>query len=255
MDESTQAENGAIEPALAALLHPDKDTRQRAAVSLGQLADPHLAAQIALLLWQESDFFVRETLTWVLTRTPPPAAAAAAAALATGDTGTRVQALHLLSKLADPDTVSIVARHIDDPDPIVADKARWALARIGDPSSIPLLVDRLGDPDLSSRDAMTNTLTQFGAPAVPSVVSALTAGDANIRSHAAEVLCFIGSPSAKEAIPALIRGLQDEHPDVRLAITLALRELVAHPAARQALSTASFDNPDPRVRAVALTSL
>lgn len=255
MDENTQARDGAIEPALAALLHPDKDIRQRTAVSLGQLADPHLAAQIAQLLWQEADFFVRETLTWVLTRTPHPAAEAAEAALNNGDTGTRVQALHLLSKLADPDTVPTVARHIDDPDQIVADKARWALARIGDPSVIPLLVDRLGDPDLSTRDAMTNTLTQFGAPAVPTVVSALTAEDASIRSHAAEVLCFIGSPGAREAIPALIGGLDDEHPDVRLAVTLALRELVVHPTARQALRTASLDNPDPRVRSVAQASL
>lgn len=46
-------------------------------MSLGQLANPYLAAQVAQLLWQESDFFVRETLTWVLTRTPRPAAEAA----------------------------------------------------------------------------------------------------------------------------------------------------------------------------------
>lgn len=255
MEENAIAKDHEFEPALAGLVHPDKDVRQQTAVSLGQLAEPHLAAQVAQLLWQESDFFVRETLTWVLTRTPGPAAEAATAILSDGDTGTRVQALHLLSKLADPDTVTAVARYIDDPDPVVADKARWALARIGDPSVIPLLVDQLGDPDLATRDAMTNTLTHFGSAAVPTVVTALTAEDPSIRAHAADVLCFIGTPGAREAIPALIEGLDDTHPDVRLAMTLALRELVVHPTARQALTTASLDNPDSRVRSIALASL
>lgn len=166
-----------------------------------------------------------------------------------------MQALHLLSKLADPDTVAIVARHIEDPDPVIADKARWALARIGDPSVIPLLVAQLGDHDLATRDAMTNTLTHFGAAAVPTVVSALSTANPSVRAHAADVLCFIGTPDAKEAIPTLVPGLEDSHPDVRLAVTLALRELVVHPAAREALRAASLDNPDPRVRSVAMASL
>lgn len=255
MDETADIKNSGIEPALAALVHPDKDVRQRAAVSLGQLADPSLAPQIACLLWHESDFFVRETLTWVLTRTPEPAAKAATAVLNEGDTGTRVQALHLLSKLADPNSVSTVARHIDDPDPLIAEKARWALARIGDPSVIPLLVDQLGEAELSTRDAMTNTLSQFGAAAVPTVVSTLSAEDPSVRAHAADVLCYIGTPGAQDAIPALIEGLDDSHPDVRLAVALALRELAVHPAARSALRTASLDNCDPRVRSVAMASL
>lgn len=255
MKESATAKDHGIEPALAGLVHPDKDVRQQTAVSLGQLAEPRLAEQVAQLLWEESDFFVRETLTWVLTRTPGPAAEAATAVLTEGDTGTRLRALHLLSKLADSDTVTAVARYIADPNPLVADKARWALARIGDPSVISLLVDQLGDPDLATRDAMTNTLAHFGSAAAPTVLMALVADDPSIRAHAADVLCFIGSPGALEAIPALIEGLEDDHPDVRLSVALALRELIVHPTARGALTTASLDNPDSHVRAVALASL
>ena len=251
MENDITGSGAYLNPALAALVHPDKDVRQRAAVALGQLADSYLAPQVAWLLWQETNFFVRETVTWVLTQTPAQAAESAEAALVDGDIGTRVQALHLLSKLGDPDTVATVSRHIDDPAPTVADIARWALARIGDPFVVPLRVERLGDTDLAGRDAMTHVLTQCGAAALPSVILALTAKGASVRAHASEVWCFIGSPAASEAIPALIVALEDEHLDVRLGAALALCELVKHTAAHRALQAASRTSPDSRVRSVA----
>ncbi len=111
---------------LAGLVHPDKVGRQQAAVGLGERADPQLTPAIAQLLWQESNFFVRETLTWVLTRTPATATEAATAALADSDPSVRLQALHVLSKIGDPDSATAVAAHLDDQDPAVVDKARWA---------------------------------------------------------------------------------------------------------------------------------
>lgn len=255
MDHTTHGTDKDIDPTLTGLLHPDKDARQRTAMSLGQRADPRLAAQIAELRWQEPDFFVRETLTWVLTRTPGPAAEAAEAVLAHGDPGVRMQALHVLSKVADPATVTAVAAHIDDADPAVADKARWGLAQIGDPLAIPMLIGRLGEADLSARDAMTRTLTHLGAAAVPGVASALTAQDPSVRAHAAEVLCFIGPPSSAEAIPALASALDDDHAEVRLSAAMALRDLVENPAAHKALHEASLDSPDPRVQSVARASV
>lgn len=252
--ETTHGEED-LDPALADLMHPDKDVRQRTALGLGQCPDPQRAAQVALLLWREPDFFVRETLTWVLARTPGPAVEAAEAALASGDAGVRMQALHVLSKVADRATVGAVAAHIDDPDPVIADKARWALARIGDPSVVPLLTGRLGAADLLTRDAMTRTLTHFGAVAVPDVVSALMAPDPATRAHAAEVLCFIGPPSATEAIPALASAMGDDHPKVRLSAAMALRELSADPIAHQVLHEARLGSPDPRVRSIAQASV
>ena len=127
---------------------------------------------------------------------------------------------------------------------------------IADPSVIPILVDRLGDTDQTARDAMTTALSQFGAPAVPTICTALTtANDPSARAHAADVLCFIGAPGAHEAAPALADALHDDHPDVRLAATLALRELVDYPAARKALLEVSHNSDDSRVRTVARLSL
>lgn len=222
---------------------------------LGERADPRLAPAIAQLLWQEDDFFVRETLTWVLTRTPTTATEAAIAALADGSASIRLQALHVLSKIADPDSAAAVAAHLADEDPAVVDKARWALARIGDPSVVPLLIDQLGQTDLAGRDSMTTTLAQLGPAAVPSLASALGEADPSVRAHAADVLCFIGSPGAAQAVGALTKALEDDHPEVRMSAALALRGLVDHPPARHALTHAAANHDDRRVRAIARTSV
>lgn len=252
---STSVADTILPTVLAALVHPDKDVRQQAAVGLGERADPRLVPAIAQLLWRESDFFVRETLTWVLTRTPAVAVGAATAALADLDASVRLQALHVLSKIADPDSVAVVAARLGDQDPRVVDKARWALSRIGDPSVIPLLVHRLGQRDLAGRDAMTTTLARFGAAAVPLLVSVLRDENPSVRAHAADVLCFIGAPAAVRAITPLIGLLGDDHPDVRMSATLALRELVDHLSVRSALQHAAATHDDARVRAVAGASI
>lgn len=102
---------------------------------------------------------------------------------------------------------------------------------------------------------MTTTLAQFGAAAVPALVDALGQDDPAVRAHAADVLTYIGSPAATEAIGPLVDRLGDELPDVRLAAVLALRELAAHPVAKDALRHAPGTHDDARVRAVASAPL
>ena len=255
MEAETHHQIAELDPVLVGLDHPDKDVRQQTALSLGHQPRAELSADIARALWQEPDFFVRETLTWVLIQTPGPAVEAARRILHDADSATRLQALHVLSKVADPTTVDTVSDYIDDANPAVAEKARYALARIGDPRVIPQLVDRLGDADLATRDAMTKTLTEFGEQAVPALVAALQAPEPVVRAHAAEVLCFVGSPASVGAVPALVDRLEDENPEVRLGVAMALRELSEHPMANQALRTATHENSDPRVRSVARASV
>ncbi len=237
-----------------ALTHPDKDVRQAAAVSLGELADRAHVPALARALWAEPDFFVRETLTWALTRTPQDAAAQALLVLDGPDAGVRLQAVHLLSKVAEPSTVPAVSRLLDDPDPAVVDKAGWALSRVGDPAVVPLLVDRLGVGLLAARDALTRALAHLGAAAVPHLARALAADDASVRAHAAETLCYIGGPATGPAVPALAAALEDPSAEVRLSSVMALRELVGHADAREALRSAARTSTDPRVRGVARLS-
>lgn len=242
-------------------MQPDKDVRQQAAVALGQVPHAELADELAELLWSEPDFFVRETLTWVLVRTPQESAAAAVSALTSSRSpdSTRLQALHLLSKIADPiavDAASAVAGLLDHENPLVADKARWTLARIGGPEAVPALVAQLGEADAAARDSLTTALAQLGASAVGPLVGSLSAADPLVRSHAADVLCFIGA-AAEAASAALAAALSDTDERVRMGAAMALLELsgagVAH--ARAALARAAEVNPDGRVRAVARRAL
>lgn len=237
-----------VDDALQRLMNPDRDVRQTAALGLGQSADPAAVAALVARLWSEQDFFVRDTLTWAVTRVPETATPLLLDALAGADTASRVQALHVLSKIADPATTDAILPLATDEDPDVAAKARWALTRIGDPRTIPTLAAHLGSGDSISQNALTRDLASFDRAVVPCLVTALTSNEAPVRRHAAEVLTFIG-PGAEGATDALTEALQDTDDDVRLSAAMALYELRT-PTARVALSRHT-EADDPRLRAIA----
>lgn len=220
--------------------------RQGAALRLGELADPAAAPELVTRLWSEHDFFVRETLTWAVMRVKDAATPLVQAALARPET--RPQALHVLSKIADPATTDAIVPLAADDDVDVAAKARWALTRIGDPRAIPVLAAHLGADDVNSRNGLTRDLASFGAAAVPSLVTALTSDEPPVRRHAAEVLCFIG-PRAEGATAALAEALKDTDDQVRLSAAMALYELRT-PKAKAVLS-GHTEAQDPRLRALA----
>ncbi|UNX54514.1 HEAT repeat domain-containing protein [Georgenia sp. TF02-10] len=237
-----------VDDALHRLMNPDRDVRQAAALDLGTLADPGAARALVARLWSEPDFFVRDTLSWAVTRVAEAAAPLLLDALAGADTASRVQAVHVLSKIADPATTDAIVPLAADDDPDVAAKARWALTRIGDPRAIPALAAQLGTGDSNGRNGLTRDLASFGRAAVPCLVTALTSDEAPMRRHAAEVLCFIGT-GAEGATEALTEALQDTDEQVRLSAAMALYELRTPTA--QAVLARQTEADDPRLRAIA----
>lgn len=170
------------------LKHPHEGTRQRAALALGPLVRPELAGRLAAHLWSEPDFFVRETLTWLLTRIPRQALAEALGALCDERSQVRHDAVHLIGKIADPSAVSAVLPLTADADDAVAAKARFVLTRLGDPSAIPALTAYLGRGDDAQRTALTRDLASFGEAALPHLHHALGHGAPRVREHAEWVL-------------------------------------------------------------------
>lgn len=200
-----------LQETLRAAWSPDHQVRLRAALRLGTLADPTVAAELVALLVAESDPFVRETLTWVVVRQAEATLPHLVNALDREDTS-RVQVLHALSKIRDPDTVEHVLPLVDDPHPEVAAKAWWALGRTGTADAAPALLHHLGGADDERRHALTRALEQLGEPAVPGLAVALSHEDPTVRRHAAEALAAVGSPAlgALDALVAAAEGTDRE---------------------------------------------
>lgn len=209
-----------VQVALRDALSPDPQVRMRAALRLGTLADPTVAAELVALLVSEPDPFVRETLTWAVVRLSDVTVPHLVAALG-GEDPSRAHVLHALSKIQDPEVPEHVLPLVDDPHPEVAAKAWWVLGRTGHAGSAPVLLGLLGRQDDEGRRTLTRALEQLGAPAVPGLGEALSAEDPAVRRHAAEALVAVGAP-AIGALDELVAAA--EGPDLEVAM-LALEAL------------------------------
>jgi HEAT repeat protein len=97
-------------------------------------------------------------------------------------------------------------------------------------SEIAALIADLDRPDGLVRQRARLALVDIGAPAVPALISRLSAANVHTRWEAAKALCDIGAP---EAAPALVGRLDDRDPGIRWLAAEAL--IVLGPAALPAL--------------------
>jgi HEAT repeat protein len=232
------------------LSNADKNVRNTAAIAIGSQRESGCADVLVEALWAELDFFVRETMTWAVTRLEEATRPAVLAAVGPDRSPeVRVQALHVLSKFANPETVDAVLPHATDPDQAVARKARWALSRIREPRAVPHLIALLGDHEPEERNALTDDVAAFGSAVVPALVEALGSGDGVVRRHAADILCYIGHPHAEDAAEALGVALEDPESLVAVAALMALGELRGDAALQQV--EAAREAVDPQIRGIA----
>lgn len=196
MTGPTQQPRDPLAEILLGLKHPHEDIRQRAALALGAQVTPDLAGRLAALLWEEPDFFVRETLTWVLVRIGRAALPLAVAALDDERGQVRFDAVHLIGKIGDPSALPAVLPVTADADDDVAAKARFVLTRLGDPAAIPALTAYLGRGGDDRRTELTRDLATFGPAAVPHLEEALDHEDEAVRRHARWVLDVIADQNA-----------------------------------------------------------
>jgi len=189
-----------------ALADPRSSVRLRAVMAAGTHPDAQdldvLVAQCAV----EPDFFVRDTLTWALTR---HAAAEVVPRLLTeldrSEPQARSQALHTLSKIGDPATWPAVRPLLEDPsDAVVRAAWRTAVALVPDADRAALartLAVQLGQGDRETRLALTRALAALGAETVHPVLQAAERHrDAAVREHAAEVERVLADPDAASGL-------------------------------------------------------
>ncbi len=166
-------------------------------------------------------------------------------AVAQGDDDAAEKAVQAL--LRTPERVLaplLVLSRSDDPD------LRWwalrALAEIHDPRVPPRLAEALADPDSAVRQAAALGLRlQPTAEAVDALVALLSGPDRLLARLAADALIAIGP----QAVPALIRAIEQGHPHGRVPAARALAA-IGDPRAIPTLF-ALLDDPSPLATAYA----
>ena len=227
--------------------HGDPDVRASAALSLGKAADASAVNALLQALAAESDFFVREYITWSLVRLGDAAVPPLIRMLGHERPVARQSAAHTLSKIGDARARDALIEALKDHHPRVVAKAAFALGQIADSKAVPPLINLLAHEDRELLATLVAVLEGFGPCAVAPLSHALNHDDWRIREQAADLLRLIGS---EHAVPALIEAANDRFWQVRFAVVNALGHL-GGPDARDTVQSMCEDS-HPFVRALVL---
>lgn len=184
----------------AALEAPDASHRLQTALSAGTRPDPAFIDVLVERCAVEPDFFVRDMLTWALVRQDrAPTLEALLPQLASDVAQARSQALHTLSKIADPATWgAITPALISDPDDEVA-AAAWrtaaALVPPGREAALAAaLAAELGRGDRETQRRLSRAFAALGAPARAAVEKGALSPNEAVSAHALATLAVMDNP-------------------------------------------------------------
>ena len=169
---------------------PNQSVRLKAALAAGTYPNPD---QIEILISQcgnESDFFVRDTLSWALMRHDQKSVVEQLKIeLKSENPQARSQALHTLSKIGDKENYDLITRDLLlDPDDFVASTAwRSASVLVADKDKqalVELLISQLGRGDSDIQFGLTRFLCAIGQPIVAPLMQAAQSAEEVVRTHA-----------------------------------------------------------------------
>ena len=169
---------------------PNQSVRLKAALAAGTY--PNLD-HIEILIRQcsdESDFFVRDTLSWALMRQDRKSVVQRLIPeLKSVNPQARSQALHTLSKIGDKENYELITPDLLlDSDDFVASTA-WRSASVLVPENqkqvlVELLISQLGRGDSDTQFGLTRFLCAIGQPIVTPLTQAAQSLDEVVRTHA-----------------------------------------------------------------------
>ena len=177
--------------------------RLKAALAAGTHPKPEQVETLLARCAVEPDFYVRDMLTWALTRHPPDIVVPRLlATLQSTVAQARSQALHTLSKIRDASTWSAITPSLlHDADDEVAKSAwRAAVMLVPDDERTDLaaqLVSQLGRGDRQMQLSLSRALLAVGTDAVePVLQEALASEDPAVRAHAAATRRLLRDPDS-----------------------------------------------------------
>jgi len=186
----TDAVATAVDRLRAALGGGDPSTRLRTALDAGSRPRAEYAEVLIARCSVEPDFYVREMLTWALTRHPSSATVPLLLEQLRSEVPqARSQALHTLSKIGDPAGWAGVTLELMQDDDVEVARAAWRAAVLLAPESERHGIARVlatqfgrGDPDV--RLSLVRAFAVLGAEADTVLAEASVWGDDRSRMHA-----------------------------------------------------------------------
>ncbi|WP_314457353.1 HEAT repeat domain-containing protein [uncultured Actinomyces sp.] len=184
---STTPQDSRVANALSA---ESSSIRLQAALAVGSGADADYTELLIERCAIEPDFFVRDMLSWALTRLPSEIVLPRLhRELCSGGDQARSQALHTLSKIGDKSAWLWITREmLDDPDDGVARTAwRTAVALVPEDEKASLaeeLVRQLGRGDRGVQRSLSRELINLGDMIEPILERAAQSLDPRVAAHA-----------------------------------------------------------------------
>ncbi|MCX5199174.1 HEAT repeat domain-containing protein [Streptomyces sp. NBC_00249] len=170
----------------------DSSVRLRTALAVGSNPDPVFLEMLVGRCAVEPDFFVRDMLSWALTRLPPEITLPRIRQeLDSERTQARSQALHTLSKIGDKSTWAWITRGmLRDADDEVA-RTAWRVAVVLVPEDedeekdlADELVLQLGRGDRDVQLSLSRALVDLGDVIKPALERASASSDPAVAAHA-----------------------------------------------------------------------
>jgi HEAT repeat protein len=173
---------------------PDKSVRLQAALAAGTYPEDAYIEVLVAQCANESDFFVRDTLSWALMRHEiAKVVDRLKAELNSENPQAKSQAIHTLSKIGDKQFYSLITNdhHFDSLDRVAVTAWRAASVLVPDyekPALTKILVSQLGRGDSDLQFDLTRFICALGDVIVEPLQQASESEKEEIRLHAAFTL-------------------------------------------------------------------
>ena len=175
---------------VTALSDTRSSIRLRAAMAIGTEPADELVGPLIERCSVEPDFYVRDMLTWALTRHPAELVVPRLLGeLESPVPQARSQALHSLSKIGDQSTWSAMTADLlqDEDDEVARSAWRAAVAVVpagSEPDLAVLLAGELGRGDVEVQRSLSRALVALGEVILPQLRLAVSSDRPEVRAHA-----------------------------------------------------------------------
>ena len=190
------------------LASPDQSVRLKAALAAGTYPEVEFIEVLISQCAIESDFFVRDTLSWALMRNDvAKVVERLETELQSANPQAKSQAIHTLSKIGDKANYSLITDEmLFDPDDFIASTA-WRVASVLVPDDqkvilVKKLITQLGRGDSDIQFGLTRFLCALGECIVEPLTEASKSADETISNQAKFTLLRFREMQLESAKPA-----------------------------------------------------